>query len=156
MRRHPFRGIVSAANADDQPIPVPQVTERRGFLAQLLASLVGLGAVLWGGSAAANQNYRRSRQVTTQAVGEEGGYRPPPSRSSPPVYTTQALGEEGGNRPPPRYTTYALGEEGSGYRPPANRPSPPRYTTFAMGEEGGGYPPPREPRYTTFALGEEG
>jgi hypothetical protein len=155
MPRHPFRGIVAAANGDKHPTPAPLVNERRGFLAQLLAGLVGLVAVLWGGSAAASQYYRRPGQVTTQALGEEGGYRPP-YRPSPPIYTTKALGEEGGSRPPPRYTTYALGEEGAGYPPPRNRPSPPRYTTYALGEEGGRYPPSREPRYTTYALGEEG
>lgn len=155
MFRHPFRGIVAAESGEDLPHPHLIVSGRRGFLAQLLAGLVGLGAVLGGGSAAAMQSYRRSRQVTTQALGEEGGYRPP-YRRQPPIYTTQALGEEGGSRPPPRYTTFALGEEGGGYRPPMNRPPPPRYTTFALGEEGGSYPPPRDSRYTTYALGEEG
>lgn len=51
-------------------------------------------------------------QVTTLAIGEEGGSLP----------TTQAIGEEGG----PIFTTLAEGEEGG-----------PIYTTLAIGEEGG-------------------
>jgi len=52
-------------------------------------------------------------QVTTMAVGEEGGGGA----------TTMALGEEGGGE----VTTMALGEEGGG-----------EVTTMALGEEGGG------------------
>ena len=72
-----------------------------------------------------------SATVTTQALGEEGGFAgiefpglPDVSTLfpiSPPEVTTQALGEEGGE-----VTTLALGEEGG------------EFTTLALGEEGGG------------------
>jgi len=89
-------------------------------------------------------------RVTTQALGEEGGYPP----------TTQRLGEEGGYPPttqrfgeegdyPP--TTHRFGEEGS-YPPTTQRLGEEggvQPTTLAIGEEGG-------PRPTTLAVGEEG
>jgi len=64
-------------------------------------------------------------QVTTFAVGEEGG-------QVPPRPSTRAAGEEGG-RPPGRITTKAIGEEGGRPRPPGPDPRP---TTLAIGEEG--------------------
>jgi|ETNmetMinimDraft_15_1059895.scaffolds.fasta_scaffold02539_1 hypothetical protein len=61
-------------------------------------------------------------QVTTLAVGEEGGHCPPRA-------TTLAVGEEGGSHCPPQpgppVTTQAIGEE-SGYCPPPSCP-PPNY-----------------------------
>lgn len=46
--------------------------------------------------------------VTTTAVGEEAGPKPPK-----PGVTTMAVGEEGGTKPPkPGITTLAVGEEG--------------------------------------------
>lgn len=53
---------------------------------------------------------RRRRDVTTFALGEEGGPNPPAYGGG--RVTTQALGEEGGRPPRRRVTTYALGEEG--------------------------------------------
>jgi hypothetical protein len=106
--------------------------------------------------------------VTTMAVGEEGGWQPPPPNPRPPAY--------GGPQPP--ITTMAVDEEG-GWQPPPPNPRPPAYggpqpplTTRALNEEGGGsppipgydptyggqWPPQQQPpgQVTTQALGEEG
>jgi hypothetical protein len=54
--------------------------------------------------------------------------------------TTLAVGEEGGLCPP-QATTLAVGEEGGSYGPPSR----PAITTQAIGEEGGYCPPPVSP-----------
>jgi hypothetical protein len=51
----------------------------------------------------------RIGEVTTMALGEEGGC------VTPPIFTTMAVGEEGGRKPlpiDPPITTMAIGEEG--------------------------------------------
>jgi hypothetical protein len=91
--RHPFDGL-----------NLPAVT-RRGALGQMAgatAALLGLGTALEA----------QQVEVTTQALGEEGG----------PAITTLAVGEEGGP------TTKALGEEGAGRA---------AVTTEPFGEEAG-------------------
>ncbi len=83
--------------------------------------------------------------ISTMALGEEGGGYHPPGGS----VTTFALGEEGGGHFPPggSATTFALGEEGGGCFPPGGSP-----TTLALGEEGGGIwpPPPNTPAQQTI------
>lgn len=53
----------------------------------------------------------------------------------PPEVTTQALGEEGGAPLHPDVTTLAMGEEG-GYIDDPRYLGPPEATTLALGEEG--------------------
>ncbi|WP_287278595.1 MULTISPECIES: hypothetical protein [unclassified Okeania] len=104
------------------------------------------------------------RELTTEAVGEEGGFATPikneiltqPS-SEEGFATTQAIGEEGGMTPigvpPGEATTQAIGEEGGFATPIKNeiltQPGSEEgfATTQAVGEEGG---------VTTLAVGEEG
>jgi hypothetical protein len=92
--RHPFAGVIASEDksADRQPEPVN--TSRRGFFGLVAGTLGAVGLFALASSAEA--------QVTTLALGEEGGRRP--------GVTTRALGEEGGRRP--GATTRALGEEG--------------------------------------------
>ena len=71
--------------------------------------------------------------VTTEAIGEEGG-------DDLPDVTTMAVGEEGG------MTTKAIGEEGGASTEAVGEEGGDKPTTLALGEEGG----------TTKALGEEG
>jgi hypothetical protein len=118
--QHPFAGVMGAGQ---------EMTEARPTRRSLLGRMLGVVAALFGTAAAASAQtpgFRGSGNVTTYALGEEGG-----------VITTYALGEEGGGV----VTTYALGEEG-GYNPPRSRQA----TTLALGEEGGRRPPPfRQP-----------
>jgi hypothetical protein len=161
--RHPFDGL-NGIPPDRHPIDGGEtenaaLASRRSFFKRTLAAGAGLLAVVVGGRASAQLSTQpRGGQVTTPALGEEGGGRhagPSPGRGR---VTTYALGEESGrpgggwSRPPqshpPRYTTYATGEEGGRYTTYAVGEEGGRYTTYALGEEGG--------RYTTYALGEEG
>lgn len=159
MPRHPFFGIIdveprqamgSADSHDSTAAPAGSPTEsescgRRGFFGQAMAAAFAVSAAA---TASAKGQETMSRpgggQVTTQALGEEGG--------APPN------GPGGGT-----VTTYALGEEGGAYpRPPSQPPSQPGpVTTYALGEEGGSHPRPNPPRQppggtvTTYAVGEE-
>jgi hypothetical protein len=138
--RHPFDGILAAGDAT--PVEQSENT-RRSFLRRTLTGAAGLVAAVFGaGRTSHGQSssfHRGSPEMTTQALGEEGGYYPPPRYRQPryrqPV-TTYALGEESGRRdsPPPYYR----------YPQPPRRPphrDPNRYTTFALGEEAGAPPP---------------
>ena len=93
--KHPFDLPDSQDSETD-----PNVSRRRA----MLAAIAGVGGLAAGASSSSAQ------EITTQAIGEEGG----------PRATTLAVGEEGG-----RATTKAVGEEGG------------RPTTKAVGEEGG-------------------
>ena len=116
--RHPFD--IADSQAEQQDAAAPQDTDRRSVLGRGLAIAGGLA-----GLAAASEAL--GQQMTTMAIGEEGG-----KKKAPPKATTRALGEEGGRKPPIK-TTKAIGEEGG--RPIA--------TTMAIGEEGGKRPPSR-------------
>lgn len=101
--RHPFDGIVTPVSTEAR-----EQTTRRGALERMFAAAAGVVGL----NAAA-----RAQQLTTEAVGEEGG-------KAPPIATTLAVGEEGGARP----ITQALKEQGGA-------------TTNALNEEGGIRPP---------------
>jgi hypothetical protein len=165
--RHPFDGVILALAPEEQPrvpgglsrhpesstVPPP----RRALLRALAALVLGGAAGLVSPREASGQ------RMTTQALGEEGGFSPPRHDGSPPGLggdppprsrewppglrrgwdaTTQALGEEGGPRRRPRWggrvTTEALGEEG-GRRIRGHGLA----TTEAFGEEGAGDGYPR-------------
>ena len=79
-------------------------------------------------------------EVTTQAIGEEGGELDEPTPRDMEM-STDAVGEEGGFA-----TTHAIGEEGGEGQ---NPDIPINVTTAAVGEDGNGH-------ITTDALGEEG
>lgn len=158
--RHPFDGLIVPENQPDISASVPDVSSnsvelsatRRSALG-LIGALVGAAAGLFGTREAAAQSGR----VTTQALGEEGGYprpgpRPPGHGGYPPPghggyppghrrrATTLMTGEEGGRgNQGDRVTTYALGEEGGRWR---RTGWDDEITTEAVGEEGGrpGYP----------------
>lgn len=138
--QHPFAGMLPP-EGEGQAAP-EQRQSRRSTVARIIGGLGSLGCLVWGRSSQAAQE--PDLKVTTLAVGEEGGVRPP----GPPRPTTQAVGEEGGGQPPqpPKPTTKAVGEEGGG-----QPPQPPKPSTQAVGEEGGGIPKP-----STKAFGEEG
>jgi len=95
--------------------------------------VLGKGLMIAGGViglTAAEQ--AMGREMTTMAIGEEGGKKP-----RPPKATTRRLGEEGGKVPPVK-TTKAIGEEGG--RPitrARNEHGGPIATTMALGEEAG-------------------
>jgi len=115
-------------------------------------SVLGKGLMIAGGViglGAAGQ--AMGQQMTTMAIGEEGGKKKPP-----PKVTTRRMGEEGGKRPPVK-TTKAIGEEG-GRRPitrARNEHGGPVATTLAMGEESG-RPRPIHRSPLTTAQCEEG
>lgn len=145
---HPFHASIERL----APVAQPARADRRGFLSWLTAGAGAALALVAVRPAAAQRGRSRFNRggygVTTRALGEEGGSRPP-------RYTTYALGEEGG-----RYTTQALGEEGGRYTTYATGEEG-GVTTYALGEEGGTYYRPAPPRpsggtVTTFAIGEEG
>ena len=92
--QHPFSKILGEFEGEDVNQEVEGQSRREAMQTVIQ---VGVGAVAVGVAGAA------SAQVTTQAIGEEGGPRP----------TTLAVGEEGGPKP----STRARGEEGG--RPPA-------------------------------------
>ena len=109
-----------------------------------------------GGSPQSVPGDSPNSQITTHAVGEESS-KPP--RTAPQNVTTHAMGEE--SIRPQTTLSYGLGEEG--YRPTTqavgeesiNRPTP---TTLAVGEEGqpGRNPVTEKPPYVpTKAVGEE-
>ncbi len=116
--QHPFD--IPDQQANQQETVAPQDTDRRSVLGKGLAIA---GGVM--GLAAASEAL--GQQMTTMAIGEEGG-----KKKLPPRATTKAIGEEGGRKPPIK-TTKARGEEGGG----------PIATTLAIGEEGGKRPPSR-------------
>lgn len=114
---------------------------RRGFFGHALAAIAGAGAFIFARSASAQTGWDAGGGIgfpegPALQGGYGGGLAPRPSGQT---VTTYALGEEGGYYPPPRWprpgrvTTYALGEEGGYYY------RRPRYTTYALGEEGGGW-----------------
>lgn len=174
MMCHPFlHGVVipgpETGNGATE-MSLASALSRRSFVGRCAAALSGALAIVFGRTSLAQQFERGSggnsnrgnspvQQFGRDSSGRHGG-----------GVTTQAVGEEGGwsFRPPGGVTTYALGEEGSGYYPPRyNYPPryhyPPRYTypprqvtTYALGEEGGYYDYPPRRDVTTYALGEEG
>ncbi|GIW78554.1 MAG: hypothetical protein KatS3mg105_0361 [Gemmatales bacterium] len=122
--QHPFDGLIVPAGNRDAHVPT-----RRAALGQMLLGTAGLVGIQSAALAQARV------KPTTEAVGEEGGRRPPIQA------TTLALGEEGGQ------ATLALGEQGGGR------------TTKAVGEEGGARTRALNEqggRITTQAVGEEG
>jgi hypothetical protein len=147
--RHPFDGIVVPPTQPAQEPAPPKLTERRSLLKGLLAAAAGLfglhAAARAGGLAiqqtttALNEEGKRippglEDQVTTLALGEEGGDRLTTAvKQEEGGTTTQAYAEEGG------ISTCAKGEEGGGR---------PIYTTRAAHEEGG--------QLTSLAMFEEG
>ncbi len=124
--RHPFAGVIGTQNlaADETPALEKIQSSRRGFFGFLAAS-VGVAAT--GALGLVGLSSQAEAQITTQALGEEGGrapFRPRPPRQA---VTTQALGEEGGGRtssrfleqggrPPQQVSTQAFGEEGGRMR----------------------------------------
>lgn len=83
---------------------------------------------------AVTEMMREQGDVTTLAIGEEGGELPPPIIEEEEDGTTERMGEEGGMKPRelPEVTTMALGEEGGELLPP-DFPDP----TGILAEEGG-------------------
>ncbi len=79
--------------------------------------------------------------MTTMAVGEEGGQAPKPPGALDPQMASRVEKEEAGQMPPAGgATTRMVGEEGG------QAPQPgPHMTTMMVGEEGGGLPPIRPP-----------
>lgn len=137
--RHPFD--VTNDHGPEHSADGGRDQDRRSVLGKGLAiagGVIGLGAA----------QEVLGQQITTMAIGEEGGKRP----VKPPVRSTRAVGEEGGGK----ITTKALGEEGG--RPVVTRArgeaGRPIATTMAIGEEGGKRPPVRRP--VTTARYEEG
>jgi hypothetical protein len=174
--QHPFEGILSASRRPSMEdvnsaqaidaLPAP-FTSRRLFFAKMFAAAAGALAVFTVRSVSAQ---RRAEQGRRGEAGRPSSLPWRPSYDSGEV-TTQALGEEGGGWG--QVTTYALGEEGAAYPPGGWPPPSGPITTQALGEEGGRpslpryrrdpppfYRPPRDypprGRYTTQALGEEG
>jgi hypothetical protein len=140
MLRHPFHGVVGPEEDADRTARASPAS-RRGFFAQVLAALAGVGVWVAARVTAAQTPWDGGKGMGFPDWGAmQGGYggavRPRPDPGGP--VTTFALGEEGGTIPPPRrrfrgrVTTLAFGEEGGGY-----------YTTYALGEEGGFYLPSR-------------
>src|SRR5688572_8190870 len=145
MMRHPFHGVAGPAAAEFLQPQTPQKSSRgigrRSFFGHALAAVAGAGAFLFARSATAQTGWDAGGGIgfpegPALQGGYGGGLAPRPSGQT---VTTDALGEEGGYYPRPRpqpgrVTTYALGEEGGYYY---RRPR--RYTTYALGEEGGGW-----------------
>ena len=92
--QHPFSEILGEFDGDDLNQEADSQSRREAIQTVLQ---VGVGAVAAGVAGTA------SAQITTQAIGEEGGPKP----------TTLAIGEEGGPKP----STRARGEEGGRPRP---------------------------------------
>ncbi len=116
---HPFAGILERPVAER---PEPRMA-RRAFLRRGLGFLAGGCAALLG--------FNRSSEAqtyTTQALYEEGGWRPPPPYRRP-----------GGSyyRPPRGYWHWHPPHRH--YPPGYSYPPPGRVTTQAVGEEGGRY-----------------
>lgn len=147
--RHPFHGIIGPATSETRTQIRPTSQNpigRRSFFGHALAAVAGVGAFFFTRSAAAQTGWDAGGGIGFPEGGAlQGGYGGGigslPSGGG--TVTTYAIGEEGGYYPPPswssgRVTTYALGEEGGYYyrRPRYSRY--PRYTTYALGEEGGG------------------
>jgi len=122
--QHPFD--VTDDQAPEHSTDGEQAPGRRSVLGKGLAiagGVMGLGAA----------QELLGQEMTTMAIGEEGGKRP----VKPPVKSTKMVGEEGGGM------TRARGEAGG-----------PVATTMAIGEEGGKRPPTS--RSITTARHEEG